>query len=224
MYAYPLTMAFVLVLAFLTGCDAEPLSPDQMDWDPSTTDSCPAPCWHGLEIGKSTEAEAMSVLATLAFLDPNTITVYRRSSAMGLSPDRPAAGAEIVAECVRPHKPCVSLQVAEGVLTQIDISLNYQTSVAEVIADLGPPDYVGSQLLGVETLTCEVVLIWSGRQLVLNSDDLNWRSTNPDDPCVVVREHGKTTPDLVISEVSYKTPAWIEWRLIRSGSKYFEFT
>ncbi len=43
-------------------------SPDQMDKSPFTGVPCAAPCWQGLEVGKSSESEVTSVLSTLTFI------------------------------------------------------------------------------------------------------------------------------------------------------------
>jgi hypothetical protein len=51
--------------------------PDDARVDQSfiTGNTCAAPCWYGLEIDKSSEADVMSVLTTLKFIDYETLDI-----------------------------------------------------------------------------------------------------------------------------------------------------
>jgi hypothetical protein len=174
-------------------------------------------------IGKSSESDVMATLPTLTFIDQSTLYTHRMWMS-GLAPNVDAQGIEITANCIRPRKSCLTLSVPNHVLSEIDIALNYKISLDEVIGYLGNPDYVGYQLLGVETVTCEVELIWNSKQLVLTSDVFSWDSSNTKNNCVVVRDTGKTASSLIISKVSYKSSPWIEYMFSRDGSQYFKFS
>ena len=218
------TLVMTVSLAFLAGCAKSEPSPVEMDRSPFTGNPCSAPCWHGLVVGKSSESDVRSTLSTLRYIDPKSIQYIPRTTALGLQPDSGAQGVEIYANCIQPHRPCLTLNVADGVLAQIDMSLNYSISAREAIADLGPPDYVGTQLMGAETVTCQVEFICYSKQLVLNSEPSSWHSSDPKDFCVIVQDTGKTTTNLVISDVSYKTIPWIEYTLSQSGSEFFRYS
>jgi hypothetical protein len=221
LYRIILTIILSALLAGCTGYSSVPTptpSPNQIDKSPFTGIPCAAPCWHGLVIGKSSESEVRSTLSTLTYIDQKSIEYVPQASVRGPDPNVIYPGLLIYASC------CLIIEVADHVLNQIDILLNYQISAGEVIADLGPPDYVGSQLMGAETLTCQVELIWYSKQLVLNSVPESYDSSNPEDKCVIVQNTHKIPSNLTISGVSYMLIPWIERVLTGDGSEFYKFT
>ncbi len=218
-------LIMVFLLAYNSGCSQPPpVPPAIIDKSPFTGIPCSAPCWHGLMIGKSSESDVRSILPTLTYLNQATIQYVQRVSMSGLETSMTPKGLQIYASCIQPSQPCLTLSIPDGVLAQIDILLNYQISINEIINDLGPPDYIGYQLMGVETMTCQVELVWYSKQLVLNSASVSWDSSNPKDNCAIVRDKGKIASNLIITGVSYKTIPWIKRALVRSGSEFFEFS
>lgn len=219
----------IIVLAFLAGCGnpettpAMPL-PAIIDRSPFTGVPCSAPCWYGLVIGKSSEGEVRSTLEVLPFLDQSTIDYVQRKWMPGIAPNIDAQGVDVYASCIRPHQPCVELSVADNVLTRIDILLNYQISVGEIVENLGAPDYVGTQQSGVEVRTCEVVLIWYSKQLILTSAPIALYNSSPRNDCDVVQDTGKPASNLAMSNVSYRSLPWVDSWLHDDGSQYFRFT
>ncbi len=49
------------------------LEPSQMDKSLLTDTPCPAPCWYGLELEKSSKADVLTTLQTLSFINSNSI-------------------------------------------------------------------------------------------------------------------------------------------------------
>jgi len=211
-----------VVGALLFACSKPTLSPDQMDKSPFTGVPCAAPCWHGLVVGESSENNVMSTLPTLTFIDQNTIQVFRGSRPT-INYETFAPGAEITASCVQPKQQCLSLTVADDILTNIVVILNYEMRVDEAIGYLGDPDYIGYQDLGAERIICEVNLIWSSKQLVLAS--ARFEGLNAvEDNCGVIRDTGKIAPSLLVSEARYGSSTAIETLLSASSGESFEFS
>ena len=216
MFYCKLIISVVSVLLF--ACSKPILSPDQMDKSPFTSVLCAAPCWYGLAVGESSENDVMATLPTLTFIDQSTIQVFRGSRPT-LNYETFAPGAEITADCEQPKQKCLSITVADGVLTNIVTILNYEMRADEAIGYLGKPDYVGYQDLGAERIICEVYLIWSSKQLVLASarfEGLKAVEAN----CGIVRDTGKIRSSLLISEARYLSPTAIEI-LLSTGSGEF---
>jgi hypothetical protein len=214
----------ITLSAFLVGCAEPVLSPDQMDWSPSTSNSCLGPCWHGLVVDKSSEGEVTSTLPMLAFIDQKTIEIRRAETMPNFDYSKYDKGSIVTGRCIHSDQQCISLTVFGDILTEIQVMLNYKIRISEVIGDLGNPDYVGYQLMGAETVTCEVVLIWIRKQLVLTSEEYSWDSSNAKDNCIVVHDTGKPTANLIISKATYKSIPTIEYMFTRDGSRYFNFT
>jgi hypothetical protein len=207
-------------ITLLGGCSVSTPTPtfEQMDNSPFTGIPCAAPCWYGLSIGESNEKDVLAVLPTLTFIDQNTIRSFRPSMP-NLEFSAFAPGVEFVADCVYPTKrQCLSVIVVDNILTDIELALNYDISVDEVIETLGDPDYIGYRNLGAERIICKVNLIWSSRQLVLASRFEGYKAT--EDTCGVVRNTGKISPSLFVSEVRYVSLVKIN-RILSSNTNEF---
>jgi hypothetical protein len=224
------TLTTIVLLALIAGCSTPTLIPTATllpaitDRSPFTGIPCSAPCWHGLVVGKSSESQVRSTLPTLTYLNQESIEFVQITNVNGPDPDVAYPGVEITAGCLRPAQQCLTMEVADNVLTQIDILLNYQIPVDEIVADLGPPTYVGSQLLGAEILTCQVELVWYSKQLVLSSVPESWDRSKPKDPCVIVQNTHKIPSNLTILGVSYMLNPWIERVLKGAGSEFFNYS
>lgn len=199
----------------ITGCGFIQPTPtaDQMDKSPFTGVPYAAPCWYGLEIGKSNESDVISKIQTLTFIDQNSIYVHHMSSMSTYDDPRMfGEGVEVRANCINTGNQCVTVQVVKEILAEISIVLNYQIKVDEAIKYLGNPDYVGFDRAGGERIACRVYLIWSEKQLILASkifEGLNASKKH----CYVIKDTGKVSPNLLISEVTYVSPSAIkEWQ------------
>lgn len=212
----------IVIGTFLFGCSKISLPPDQMDKSTFTGTPCAAPCWHGLMIGKSNESDVLSTLPTLTFIDQNAIFVHRMSmSTFDLSNYAP--GAEITARCISNQESCLTLDVVDDILTDIEVVLNYEIKLDEAIGYLGSPDYIGYQLMGAEHVTCEVDLVWGSKQLVLASDAFT--GSNIENNCAIVRDKGKTSfNNLLISEARYMSVEAIKFLLSNGRGEFFKYS
>ena len=207
----------ILCILFLTGCSAlrppqsTPPPAEQVDRSLFTGIPCAAPCWHGLEVGRSAENEVISTLQKLNYIDQNTIQVNRKSS-----------GVEIIASCTSPAKECLEFDVENDVLRKIIVGLNYEIRVDEAIEQLGDPHYLGVSATDGETVACEVYMIWRTSGLVLASSFAT-DSEGVEKYCDVVRETGKIPSSLLIAEA--RLIAGLELvNLLTSGGNLFSFS
>jgi len=210
------------MVILLLGCSKATPSPDQLDKSPFTGIPCAAPCWHGLVIGQSNENEVMLTLPTLTFINQDTIRTHRMSMP-GLDFSTYAPGVEIIATCISTNKPCLTLDVVDDILTEIEVVLNYEIRLKESIEYLGDPDYVGYRNLGGEQILCEVDIVWSSKQLILSSEVFEGYDDGEDN-CGVVRDTGKTSSSLIVSKVWYRSTSAIETMLSIGKNEFFEFS
>lgn len=194
--------------------------PEEMDKSPFSGIPCAAPCWYGLEIGVSSENDVNSTLATLTFINQETIRRYR-SSMPGIDGSY-GAGLDVIANCRNNSNICLEMSIVSDVLTRIFVKLNYQITQDEAIGYLGEPDLVGYGNLGSEKVICEVYLVWSGSRLVLASrfEDLE----QAEKYCYIVGDEGKAPSSLLILEARYLSEAELNAYLSSISSKFFEFT
>jgi len=224
---------FLFYTLITAGCGAQnatptsspdPVNNDSVDKSPFTGIPCAAPCWHGLEVGKSHEKDVLSTIPRLNFIDRKS--VYFRVLPSMNTVDNPRVfgkGIVIYSNCINSEVRCLTIQVVEDILTEISIVLNYQINIGEAIDYLGNPNYVGFSEASGGPATCRVYLIWSEKSLVLESnivDDLNGTEKN----CPEVGDAGKISHDLLISEVRYMSAATIEELHSSSANEFFEFS
>lgn len=213
---------------FIYGCSELPAkssftpSPEQMDKSPFTGIPCAAPCWYGLEVGKSNEGEAIAILPTLTFLDQESVQIYRMPSMPDYYINLYGPGVKIVGNCVNSEKECLVLTTANDVLQKIIVGLNYKVSPAEAIEYLNEPDYVGYGNLGSETVMCEVYLVWVDSRLILASrfEDLE----EAEKYCYSIHDEGKVLSSLLIQEARYLSDIELDGYLASISSEFFEFT
>jgi hypothetical protein len=95
--------------------------------------------------------------------------------------------------------------------------------VDEVIKYLGDPDHIGFDRAGGEQVACKVYLIWKEKQLVLASQIFEGADA-VERNCFVIRDTGKITSDLLISEAIYVSIKAIDILLSSSAGEFFEFS
>jgi hypothetical protein len=218
-------LAFVLGVLFVA-CNkispsSEQVTPsDQEDRSPFTGNPCSAPCWQNLMIGRSTERDVMATLLALKYIDQDTIRIHRMSMP-GLNPRIYGPGAEITADCIVPREQCLTIDIVEDRLTGIEIIINYEMRVDQSINYLGDPDYINYQMMGAEDVTCEVQLIWKSKQLILASE--TFKGSLIEKNCGLVRDTGKISSNMIISEVRYLSPEAINFYLV-SGSTSMKYS
>jgi hypothetical protein len=210
------------------GCSSVPSDaistplPEQMDTSPFTGIPCAAPCWYGLEVGRSSENEVFAILPTITFIDQKSIQIHQRPSVPDYYIELYGPGVEIIGNCINFDKECIVITIANDVLQEIVVNLNYEIKPDEAISYLGNPDHVGYANLGTERIMCEVYLIWSSKRLVLASrfEDVHGSERY----CNVVRDEGKIPLSLVILEARYLPHKKIDMLLSPESGKVFEFT
>jgi hypothetical protein len=206
--------AVAMLVWLLTGCQlfTPTLSPtlistptletSLMDQSVLTNKPCSAPCWYGLELGKSTKAEALAILPTLSFLDPNTIEedVYDGYAYWGPDTNAKLQATLISAECRTHQGQCVRLIIVDNTLMGIWLFPNYNLALGDVVDHLGPPEFVRA-FLSQNGTTCTLVLTWEKRQIMMEYDDLQGESL-----CTSVNDGNGIESDLRITRLYYKLP------------------
>jgi hypothetical protein len=191
----------------LTACAQRPtptLEASLMDKSLLTDKPCPAPCWYGLELGKSTRAEVLATLQTLSFADPKTIQ-EAGSNYWDYTADKNLPATLIRIDCRRPNRPypqCAALRVSNDILVDIILSPNYALPLSEVVDHLGPPDYVGAVILQ-DLTTCQLMLMWIKKQIQLERTEVNGKNL-----CEAVRAGQRLDPSLTVDAIYYMLPQW----------------
>jgi hypothetical protein len=219
-YKNILLFSTLVILSFR--CSTATPLPEQIDKSPFIGIPCAAPCWQGLEIGKSSESEVISTISNLTFIDQDTVN-FHRMSMPGLDSSTYAPGLEITADCINPNKQCLMIDVVDDILTEIELVFNYSINVDEAIGYLGQPDFIGYRNLGAEKILCEVNVVWKDKKLILSSKVFEGYY-EVEKNCGVVRETGKTKSEITITVARYKSAAAIERLLFIGDKDFFEFT
>lgn len=225
-------MSLLLSIILLTAC-GQPTSPsptlvlptpsvEQMDRSMFTGVPCAAPCWYGLEVGKSNEMDVISVLPTLTFIDQKSLLIARRPSVPNYFTMVGGPGVEFFANCINSDKECIELSISNDILQKITVDLNYEIRPSEAIGLLGNPDYVGYINLGTERVMCEVYLAWKDSRLVLATRFED--SAGFDKYCAVVRDEGKVPASLQISEARFLSKPELNYDFEMGVVSFFEFT
>ncbi len=199
--------ALIMLVGFLVSCQSPSQTPmptldaSQMDRSFLTDKPCPAPCWYGLELRKSTKADVLTTLRTLSFVNPDTIQenaigYWDRSSRKNLSAT--VIGVDYRAS----NQQSAGLIVANNTLLSIGISPNYPLSFGQVVDHLGPPDYV-SAITEPDRTICHLELIWPNRQIVVGRRELNGQQL-----CEAMRTGKSLDPNLIVEEIHYELPQW----------------
>src|SRR5215208_1965866 len=181
---------------------------EQTDKSPFTGIPCAAPCWQGLEVGKSNENDVTAILPTLTFINQKSVQIFRKASMPDYYNKPYGPGIKIVANCINSEKECLKLTTANDILQKIIVRMNYDMRPDEAIRYLGNPDYIGTGYLGTESIICEVYLVWSRNRLVLASRFED--SVGAEQYCNVVRSEGKVPASLPILEARYLSDAELD--------------
>lgn len=210
---------------FLYGCsDITPTPlPSQIDKSLFTGVPCEAPCWYGLEIGKSNEDDVLVTLATLSFLKQDTININPVTSMPSIDSSIWSDGVRITADCTYPQKHCITVNVVDDILTKIEVELNYDIDVNEVVENLGKPDYIGYGMLGGERIICEVYLVYQDKRTVLVSQKFEGHKT-VEKYCGTIRDTGKVMSTLVVPRIRYMSSQELVEFLMSWSNEMFEFT
>lgn len=156
-----------------------------------TDDPCAAPCWQGILPGVTTAAEVSDILQRLDFIDQDRLWASEREYFAWHST---ASDAD----------PAVSSYVLSraGVVSGIEIGLDFELSLGEVMEKYGPPEkFVAYQSPRVEKIQSDVHFFYPQRGLIFTS----WIDgyVPPGEPLMLV-------PSTLVTFVRYFAPAPIE--------------
>ncbi len=189
---------FIFLILFLCSCNLKQelpqllpsptstLSPELMDRSWLTGVPCRAPCWYGMEIGKTTPEEAQEKINQLSFIEAN-LTKWDNIS--------------VPLYCKgQNYYYCAKLRFDDNKLSEIGIFPNYEITIKEVVDIIGPPDLlsIGPYSPGGLFVTdCRVRFTWIERQMELFYNDSRSYKV-----CKKVEKAGyKRIPSLVIHQV-----------------------
>ena len=204
----PRYMLGTAIVAALVGCvsPAPPtvtLEPSLMDQSILTDTPCAAPCWYGLELGKSTKADALATAHTLSFIDPKEFPekpeyyMYWDGSKNVQTP-----GTFVHLRCRQPDQTCASLLFVNDLLKEILIAPNYDLTFGEVVAHLGAPDYIQFSPISVSSPLCSVGLTWKQRGIKVGSGEAN----NNQVRCNTVHKDPRVDRNLPVQQIMYALP------------------
>lgn len=215
----------ILVLVVLAGClpagskypPNKPFSPivdvQYMDLSLITGVPCAAPCWHGLTVDKSTKKETLTVINSLAFVDPSSIHetesgYWDPSYKSGES----VAAVEITANCKKPEgKECFLFEFVGNILKDIYYFPNYTMTLQDAVNYFGKPSCLTNFGWGAECLGCGIRLIYDTRQLSVSV--LDKRCGEGAELCSAIRQGGKIPPDYVVDTIVYYSQAWVGYSM-----------
>jgi len=100
--------------------------------------------------------------------------------------------------------------------------MNYDIKVDETIRYLGDPDTIGFDRAGGEQIACKVYLVWKEKQLVLASQIFEGANA-VEKNCFLIRDTGRISSGLLISEARYLSIRTIEVLMSSSASEFFKF-
>jgi hypothetical protein len=163
---YVNVLLIICLSLVIFGCSTEKSNPDFVDptahpelVDQSwlTSNPCAAPCWQGLEPGKSTREEVLKTLPNLSFLDyQKGITDF--------------AGQDIV-KCKQPSdKNCLFFILKNDRLDRLGFLLEYSITLDEVVSQLGEPDFLAIIPNANERGDCFFQVYWLHQRLVITNE------------------------------------------------------
>jgi len=131
--------------------------------------SCITPCWHGLEVCKSTYQEAISIVDELNFLDSYSIDRNRLESGTYCEGDRIDKKLTVInIMCVDDSENiCAQLNFAGDLLVSITIIPNYIFTLQDAVKVFGEPDNVEASRWGPECLACTLLLLYPDQQMTI---------------------------------------------------------
>jgi hypothetical protein len=202
----------LLLVVVLCGCGTggwgvaptPTLEPSLIDSSILTGVPCAAPCWYGLEIGRSTKADILATARGLSFIDPQAIT-EEPYGYVDPSTKAKVPATFIHLDCRQPEgAPCAGLLVVNGVLKEIYLFPPPALTLGQAVAQLGPPDYVRRISRPSSVWLCDVALIWKQRGI--------WMAFRNGSPqispfrCEDVHSSKDVSPNLPVEQIIYESP------------------
>jgi hypothetical protein len=193
------SLYFILVL-IITSCNATPTAmptpkdPRLVDQSFVTGQPCLAPCWYGIEPGHSNEAEMLSKLIELPFINQSKIKKWENVNILGYS-----NASEVNFECASAGGiSCGVVVSVDGMAKYIDLAIRYPLSLKTVIDQLGTPEYMFFTPATPHGDGCRISFNWPQNRIsVINNDSSAWQL------CQDLQKGKKMGSDLQITEVQY---------------------
>lgn len=164
-YLLGIFLAVALVGCVSIAAPTSTLEPSLTDQSILTDSPCTAPCWYGLELGKSTKADALMAARALSFIDPKEFPEMpdHYLYMAGLKEEDKDA-TSVTLQCRQPEKQgCVILRFVNDSLKEIWLFPNYAISLSQLVAHLGEPEYIQFSPTSAESPFCDMSVVWKQR-------------------------------------------------------------
>jgi hypothetical protein len=206
------TVCIIFSLILLASCvstGTKSANPQMSDISWLTDKPCKAPCWHGLEIGRTSKSEALVVINSLTFIDSKSL----KEQVVGwydLNTNNLSSAVMITFHCKDSGEVCGYLTFFEDKLQSIVLELNFGITLSEVVNMLGNPDFSRAVPVTPEIVDCDFSAIWSERQMIVTYYQRPGIFVT--NFCDIYSENGNKPPlDLPIQTVSYSTKEFISY-------------
>lgn len=157
-----------------------------------TGQPCLPPCWHGLELDKSSKIDVQDTLKRLPFVDQSSV---REQSTVWLDSE-----AEVVIySCLfQRDEDCGSVLLVEDRVKEITTVVRYDLTFEDVIIKLGSPEYVEYSSYHPEGGGCIISLFWPNSKIIVEFID-----TDSDESCRSLNEDGLVPRGLQVTDLLY---------------------
>jgi hypothetical protein len=201
-YLKYLSLLFIFIVASCTlkNSQSQKTEVPVIEDDAWLTDiPCKAPCWNGLEPGKTTQADAIKITSELPFiydLGPSQSFDFYCKGLSGSS--------------------CLTLTFSKGILNEIFLSRHTPISFEEVVKIIGNPDGFIAERRFPETGGCIVILLWKERQMEIRYyEDTHLLGR---DLCQIIEiNDNKIPPNLLVYEVYYMQKSLVQEAVIKAN-------
>jgi hypothetical protein len=185
------------------------INPDHMDSSWMTGIPCPAPCWYGLELGKSRKEDVIAKVKELQFI--NAGSMYEMDTRIrDYSNPESLLGRLVTFNCKEPADlQCIYLRFASDTLYDILITPNYEVTFKQAVERIGVPDGLSYVRANPDTKGCYVRIIWVEHQMEIRHYEE--AHTFGKDLCDRINEaDNKMIPDLLVHDILYMPKDWVE--------------
>lgn len=172
-----------------------------------TDEPCSAPCWHGLEVDKSTKDEVYAVLYDLDIVDQASI--YET-----IQPSANYENASFIGyDCVYKTRGVncgVLIVSSDGILRVILHVVAYPLSLQDIIGHLGPPGLLTAYPYSPHGGDCVITLLWEEKGISVEHIDKETSLL-----CDAIREGSSVDPNTLVHSLNYVSlDIAIQWKEI----------
>lgn len=204
-YRNIITFLIILVVSSCTTASSAKktvIEPNRNEDSWLTEKPCKAPCWYGLEPGKTFKEEAIIKTKELPFINPEVVTENETMFYDSRLKESVSGQAENF-DCKNyPGVLCVYMSFRDNILYQVLIPLDSKITFKEVVNRLGNPDLVMINRINPEGSGCTIGLLWLERQMEIRYDEKTGGFFRKD-LCQQIQENNNTVPpELIVQLVS----------------------